>query len=77
MPMSDVLQYRQQFYERWYDLRVVCERGETVHSVADKTIRALEQFDAGHAGSREYASMRGRNGNIPCGSCKVSGIVAQ
>ena len=57
MPMSDVLQYRQQFYERWYDLRVICERGETVDSIADKITRAVRRF----AGGREYASTRGND----------------
>lgn len=34
--MSDILEYRQDFYERWYDLRIICEDGETQESVAQK-----------------------------------------
>ena len=34
--MAAVLDYRQEFYERWYDLRVMVAEGETPDDVAEK-----------------------------------------
>lgn len=34
--MSQILDYRQEFYERWYDVRVIVEEGETPESIAKK-----------------------------------------
>ncbi|KAL3853686.1 hypothetical protein ACJMK2_017209 [Sinanodonta woodiana] len=43
-PMEDILQYRQQFYEKFYDIRILCEEYETPESVADKVIQSLAVF---------------------------------
>ena len=34
--MAEILDYRQEFYERWYDVRVIVEEGETPGSIAKK-----------------------------------------
>lgn len=43
--MSDILQYRQQFYENYYDIRVICQAGESLESVANKITDALHAYD--------------------------------
>ena len=40
-PMADILAYRQQFYEKSYDVRVTCTRNEDPQSVADKVVSKL------------------------------------
>ncbi|XP_013410220.1 threonine synthase-like 1 isoform X2 [Lingula anatina] len=44
VPMIDILKYRQQFYEGNYDLRILCEDGETQESIADKIVKSLGEF---------------------------------
>ena len=34
--MAQILDYRQEFYERWYDVRVIVEDDESVKSIAKK-----------------------------------------
>ncbi|XP_045165481.2 threonine synthase-like 1 [Mercenaria mercenaria] len=53
--MADILKYRQQFYEKWYDTRVICERNESPQSIADKVIARLRKADA----KEGYVSTRG------------------
>ncbi|KAK7881560.1 hypothetical protein WMY93_029969 [Mugilogobius chulae] len=45
VPMKNILRYRKQFYEKWFDIRVLCGRGETVMEVADKVLKALERYN--------------------------------
>lgn len=45
--MSDVLQYRLQFYEKFYDIRVIVAKGQTCESIAERVIDHLEAFRAG------------------------------
>ncbi|CAL9698262.1 unnamed protein product [Knipowitschia caucasica] len=45
VPMTDILQYRKQCYEKWFDIRVLCGKGDTVIEVADKVLSALERYD--------------------------------
>ncbi|XP_072307282.1 threonine synthase-like 1 [Eucyclogobius newberryi] len=45
IPMKNILRYRKQFYEKWFDIRVLCGRGETVMEVADKVFNALERYN--------------------------------
>lgn len=42
--MSTILDYRQQFYERHYDIRVICERNESVKSMTNKVIGAVNRY---------------------------------
>lgn len=49
--MAAILEYRQQFYERNYDLRVICERNEPPLSVTGKVIDAI----------RNHISEKGKN----------------
>jgi len=37
--MSEILQYRKQFYESSYDVRVVCARGDSIEEIANKTVK--------------------------------------
>ena len=53
--MADILKFRQQFYENWYDSRILCERNETPESVANKILAKLERRK--HAAG--YVSTRG------------------
>ena len=54
VPMSEILAYRQQFYERKYDVRVICESGETQESIAGKVVEAFGRF----SDRRPYVSTR-------------------
>ncbi|XP_033842104.1 threonine synthase-like 1 [Periophthalmus magnuspinnatus] len=45
IPMKNILRYRKQFYEKWFDIRVLCGRGETVLEVADKVLNVLERYN--------------------------------
>lgn len=40
--MSEILQYRKQFYESSYDVRVVCARGDSIEEIANKTVKRLQ-----------------------------------
>ena len=55
--IQDILQYRQQFYENSYDVRVVCEPKESVESVTSKVIEALNRFkhNSGHRSTRDVS----------------------
>ncbi|CAH1784468.1 unnamed protein product [Owenia fusiformis] len=44
--MRDILQYRQQFYEAGYDIRVICEQFESQDDIAKKIVKALEASKA-------------------------------
>ncbi|PVD24643.1 hypothetical protein C0Q70_15127 [Pomacea canaliculata] len=59
--MSDILEYRQDFYERWYDLRIICEDGETQESVAQKIVKAVNDF----SNEEGFVSSRGGADDIP------------
>nr|KAG5706000.1 hypothetical protein BaRGS_028109 [Batillaria attramentaria] len=52
--MSDILEYRQDFYQTWYDIRIICEEDETQESIAKKVAAAVDQFthDEGFISSR-------------------------
>ncbi|XP_070558569.1 threonine synthase-like 1 isoform X2 [Ptychodera flava] len=52
--MADILKYRQQFYEKSYDIRVICAENDSLESIADKIMKALERFDdrQGYVSSR-------------------------
>ena len=43
-PMREILLYRKQFYEKWFDLRVLCGTGDTVEEVAEKVLKAVERY---------------------------------
>lgn len=42
--MSEILQYRKQFYESSYDIRVVCARGDSIEEIANKTVKRLQEL---------------------------------
>lgn len=42
--LKDILQFRKQFYRKWYDVRVLCENGITPTAVADKVLHAVERY---------------------------------
>lgn len=41
--MRDILHYWKQFYEKWFDVRVLCGRGDTAEDVVEKVLRAVER----------------------------------
>lgn len=53
--MNQILKFRQQFYEKWYDARMICERNESPESISDKILTYLNNCDV-HQG---YESTRG------------------
>ena len=62
--MSDILKYRQQFYENNYDVRVLCEASETQESIATKAISAVKSVyeDIGYVSSRQDSPHTGDSG---------------
>ena len=42
--MMDILQYRQQFYEGNYDIRIIVEPNEPPESITVKIVKALEEM---------------------------------
>ncbi|XP_063159577.1 threonine synthase-like 1 [Candoia aspera] len=42
--LRDIIQFRKQFYRKWYDVRVVCENGVTAEAVADKVLLAVKRY---------------------------------
>ncbi|KAL2085697.1 hypothetical protein ACEWY4_019017 [Coilia grayii] len=43
-PMADILMYRKQFYERWFDTKVLCGVGDNAEEVTEKVLRALKRY---------------------------------
>ena len=41
--MSDILQYRKQFYESSYDVRVTCAKGDSAEEIANKVLEKLKE----------------------------------
>ena len=41
--MKDILQFRKQFYEGCYDIRVLCEKDEPAESIANKVLDVLRR----------------------------------
>lgn len=54
--MRDILHYRKEFYEKWFDVRVLCGRGDTVEEVVEKVLKAVERYQ-NHA-AETYVSTR-------------------
>lgn len=54
--MRDILHYRKQFYEKWFDVRVLCGRGDTVEEVVEKVLKAVKRYQ-NHAADT-YVSTR-------------------
>ncbi|KAM6900581.1 threonine synthase-like 1 [Xenentodon cancila] len=42
--MREILLYRKQFYEKWFDVRVLCGTGDTEEEVAEKVLKAVERY---------------------------------
>ena len=42
--MSEILQYRKQFYESSYDVRILCARGDSIEEIANKTVKRLQEL---------------------------------
>ncbi|MGH0142872.1 UNVERIFIED_CONTAM: hypothetical protein FKN15_026727 [Acipenser sinensis] len=57
--MRDILQYRQQFYKKWYDTRVLCGAGDTPDEIADKVLEAVKRYQDSE--SETFVSTRGSN----------------
>ncbi|XP_067939683.1 threonine synthase-like 1 [Watersipora subatra] len=52
--MRTILKYRQQFYEKHYDIRVICEPQDSVASISHKALEALKKYkeNQGHTSTR-------------------------
>ncbi|XP_036616045.1 threonine synthase-like 1 [Trichosurus vulpecula] len=44
MPLKEILQYRRQFYKKWYDVRIFCEDGASAEVIADKVFDAVKRY---------------------------------
>ena len=53
--MSEILQYRKQFYESSYDIRVICARGDSAKEISDKVMAKLKEttHNEGFTSTRE------------------------
>ena len=52
--IADILKYRKQFYESSYDIRIICERNESVDSIAEKIVDEWKRY----RNRKEYVSTR-------------------
>ncbi|XP_052781075.1 threonine synthase-like 1 [Mya arenaria] len=59
--MEEILKFRQQFYEKWYDTRIICERNESPESVADKIMSHMERSSTAGYESTRGESMASEN----------------
>ena len=67
--MPEILQYRQQFYEKSYNIRITCEPGESLESIVRKIQVAL----VAHKQTTPYVSTRGGT----CGRKDFADVVLQ
>lgn len=53
--MSEILQYRKQFYESNYDMRITCARGDSAEEIASKVLQRLreDKNDEGFISTRQ------------------------
>lgn len=53
--MKEILNYRQTFYEKAYDIRVVCESNETQESIAEKIAEQIKDYKeySGYVSTRD------------------------
>ena len=58
--MSEILQYRKQFYEAGYDIRVTCARGDSAQEIANKVLERLKESrrNEGFTSTREKHTHR-------------------
>ena len=70
--MADILRYRQQFYEGNYDIRVLCESGETPEAIAEKVCEACARMDR----STQHVSTRGYAGDEDFNDVVLQGLAA-
>ncbi|XP_043945769.1 threonine synthase-like 1 [Protopterus annectens] len=49
--LREILLYRQSFYKQWYDIRVLCESGEAVETIAKKVLIALKWYQNSEEGA--------------------------
>lgn len=42
--MSEILQYRKQFYETNYDVRVICAKGDSIERIANRVLERLKEL---------------------------------
>ncbi|XP_065150705.2 threonine synthase-like 1 [Paramisgurnus dabryanus] len=57
--MRDILRYRNQFYEKWLDARVLCGTGDSVEDVAKKVLKTLDRYNDSE--SESFISTRSKN----------------
>ena len=54
--MSEILQYRKQFYESSYDVRITCARDDSADEIANKVLERLRESDSDDG----FTSTRGK-----------------
>lgn len=42
--LKDILEFRKQFYKKWYDIRVLCENGISAEAAAEKVLQAVKRY---------------------------------
>lgn len=59
--MNEILQYRKQFYESSYDVRVICANGDSIEEIASKVRKSLAELsiDQGFTSTRQEHSDTG------------------
>uniref|UniRef100_A0A0B6ZH84 Threonine synthase N-terminal domain-containing protein n=1 Tax=Arion vulgaris TaxID=1028688 RepID=A0A0B6ZH84_9EUPU len=52
--LEEILQFRRQFYEKWYDIRVAVHEDDKADNVAEKVLKAISRFqkDRGYVSTR-------------------------
>ncbi|MBN3277262.1 THNS1 protein, partial [Polyodon spathula] len=76
--MRDILRYRQQFYKKWCDTRVLCGAGDTAEKIADKVLEAVKRYQDSE--SETFVSTRGtlsRNSGSNTGKKFFSDVIVE
>ncbi|XP_078083818.1 threonine synthase-like 1 [Mustelus asterias] len=49
--IQEMFQYRRQFYHQWYDVRVLCQAGDTAEAVAEKVLDVIKRYQDSNSGT--------------------------
>ncbi|XP_048470305.1 threonine synthase-like 1 [Rhincodon typus] len=60
--MQEIFRYRQQFYHQWYDVRVLCQAGDTAEAVAVKVLDGIKRYQDSKSGI--FLSTRSIDNNV-------------
>ncbi|CAH2282248.1 threonine synthase-like 1 [Pelobates cultripes] len=67
--IGDILQKRKNIYKKWHDVRVLCQAGDDIETVADKVIDAVNRYQK--QDSEAFLSTRSSSSDQKARECKT------